>query len=61
MMEIGSVEEMHETAVGGVWAIAQVEAETEDAGWTVKSSRRDRKIKKGIGDLKINAVRKVKE
>jgi hypothetical protein len=27
-MEIGSVEEAREVEVGGVWAIAQVEAET---------------------------------
>ena len=31
-MEIGFVEEMQEIAVGGVWAIAQVKAETDEAG-----------------------------
>ena len=44
-------------AVGGVWAIAQVKAEFEEAGGTIKSSRRNRKTKNEI--KKIYAVCKV--
>ena len=39
-MEIGSVEEVEELNVGGIWAIAQVKAEVDKAGWRIVDRRR---------------------
>ena len=42
-MEIGSVKEAREVEVGGVWAIAQVEAETNLDGWNVVHASRKKR------------------
>ena len=39
-MEIGSVEKIEEVKVGGIWAIAQVKANIEQAGWSIVDRRR---------------------
>ena len=43
--EIGSVEEADDTKITAVWTIAQVTAEFEEAGWTVKRPSRNCKSK----------------